>query len=85
MEIEQVVMTKLLGVMLDCKLLWSKHVDTTVAKMWRSLSIIKRWTNVQSCGQVPQRGTLENYNCLKTGQHGWPLNVHRELTLMTCM
>ena len=34
-------MTKLLGVALDCKLSWSKHVDTTVAKMGISLSIIK--------------------------------------------
>jgi hypothetical protein len=35
-EIEQVEMTKLLGVTLDCKLSWSKHIDTTVAKMGRS-------------------------------------------------
>ena len=41
-EIEQVEMTKLLGVTLDCKLSWSKHIDTTVAKMGRSLSVIKR-------------------------------------------
>jgi uncharacterized membrane protein len=27
--------------MLDCKLLWSKHIDTTVASMGISLSIIK--------------------------------------------
>ena len=27
---------------LDCILSWSKHIDTTVAKMGRSLSIIKR-------------------------------------------
>ena len=33
--------TKLHGVTLDCKLSWSKHVDTTVAKMGRSMSIIK--------------------------------------------
>ena len=33
--------TKLLGVTLDCKLSKSKHIDTTVAKMGRSLSIIK--------------------------------------------
>ena len=40
-EIEQVEVIKLLGVTLDYKLSWSKHVDTTVAKMGRSLSIIK--------------------------------------------
>ena len=32
----------MLGVTLDCKLSWSKHIDTVVAKMGRSLSIIKR-------------------------------------------
>ena len=41
-EIVKVEVTKLLGVTLDCKLSWSKHIDTTVAKMGRSLSIIKR-------------------------------------------
>ena len=40
-EIEQVEVTKLLGVKLDCKLSWSKHTDTTVAKMGRSMSIIR--------------------------------------------
>jgi hypothetical protein len=40
-EIEQVEVIKLLGVTLDCKLSLSKHVDTTVATMGRSLSIIK--------------------------------------------
>jgi hypothetical protein len=40
-EIENVEVTKLLGVTLDCKLSWSKHVATIVAKMGRSLSIIK--------------------------------------------
>ena len=40
-EIEQVEMTKLLGEKLDCKLSWSKHIDAVVAKMGRSLSIIK--------------------------------------------
>jgi hypothetical protein len=39
-EIEQVEETKLLGVTLDCKLSWSKHIDATVAKMGRGLSII---------------------------------------------
>ena len=39
MEIEQVEVTKLLGVTLDCKLSWSKHIDATVAKI---MSIIKR-------------------------------------------
>jgi hypothetical protein len=32
-EIEPVELTKLLGVTLDCKLSWSKHVDGTVAKI----------------------------------------------------
>jgi hypothetical protein len=41
-EIEQVEVTKLLGVTLDGKLTWSKHIDAVVAKMGRSLSIIKR-------------------------------------------
>ena len=41
-EIEQVEVTKLFGVTLDCKLSWSKHIDPTPAKMGRSLSIIKR-------------------------------------------
>jgi hypothetical protein len=33
-EIEE---TELLGVTLDCKLSWSKHNDTTIAKMGRGL------------------------------------------------
>ena len=40
-EIEQVEVNKLLGVTLNCKLSWSKYVDTTVANMGRRLSIIK--------------------------------------------
>ena len=41
-EIEQVDMTKLLGVTLVCKLSWPKHIDAVVVtKMGRSLSIIK--------------------------------------------
>ena len=41
-EIEEVEMTKLLGVTLDCKLSWSKHIDAVVAKMGRCLSI-RKW------------------------------------------
>ena len=41
MEIEQVEVTKRLGVTLDCKRSWSKHVDAALVKAERSLSIIK--------------------------------------------
>jgi hypothetical protein len=40
-ETEQVEETKLLWVTLNCKLSWSKHINTTVARMGRSMSIIK--------------------------------------------
>jgi hypothetical protein len=40
-EIEQFEVTKLIGVTMDCKLSWSKHIDTAVAKMGISLSIRK--------------------------------------------
>ena len=67
-EIEHIEVIKLLGVTLDCKLSWSKHIDTTnqikcylshtttVAKMGRSLSIIKRYSaflTTLSTRQVP--------------------------------
>ena len=40
--VEQVEATKLLGVTLDCKLSWSKHIDSMVVKLGRDLAIIKR-------------------------------------------
>ena len=40
--VEQVQETKILGVTLDCKLSWSKHIDSMVVKMARVLSVIKR-------------------------------------------
>ena len=66
-EIEQVEMTKLLGVPLDCKLSWSKHIDAVVAKMGRSLSIIKRcsaFLTALSTRQVLQALVLWHFdNC----------------------
>ena len=41
-SVEQVEETKLLGITLDCKLSWSKHIDSMVVKMGRGLAIIKR-------------------------------------------
>jgi hypothetical protein len=79
-----------------------KHIDTTVVKTGKSLSINKRYSTLtinkagptgpslshldycSYCGQVSQRGTWEIYNWLRTGQHGWPLNVHGGKTLLTC-
>ena len=39
--VEQVEGTKLLGVTLDCKLSWSKLIDSVVVKLGRGLSVIK--------------------------------------------
>ena len=41
--VEQVEETKILGVTLDCKLSWSKHIDLMIVKMGRGLSVIKRF------------------------------------------
>ena len=88
----------MLGVTLDFKLSWSKHIDTTVANMGRSLSIIKRYSTfltALSTRQVLQALVLSHLDYCPvvwsgviksdvlpiTGQHGWPLNVHGELTL----
>ena len=42
MAVEQVEETKILGVTLDCKLSWSKHIDSMVVTMERGLSVIKK-------------------------------------------
>ena len=62
MNNEEVEVTKLLGISLDCKLSLLKHVDTTVAKM-RSLSIIKPCSallKTLSTRQVPQALVLSH-------------------------
>jgi hypothetical protein len=40
--VEQVEEAKLLCVTLDCKLSWSKHIDSMVVKKGRGLAVIKR-------------------------------------------
>ena len=39
--VEQVEETKLFGVTLDCKLSWSKRIDSMLVKRGRGLSVIK--------------------------------------------
>ena len=105
-EIEQVEVTKLLGVTLDCKLSWPKHIDTTEAKMRRSPSIIKHcsaFLTTLSTRQVLQalvlsqldycsvlwsdatKKDLGKLDWLRTGRHGWSLDLLRDLTLIICM
>lgn len=42
-QIEQVYETKLLGIIDDSRLSWSKHIDSMCAKMGRAVTIIKRY------------------------------------------
>jgi len=44
-SIKQVKVTKLLGVTLDDKLSWSKHIDTIVNKMDKALAAVRRCRN----------------------------------------
>jgi hypothetical protein len=63
LEIEQVEVKKLLGVTLNCKLSWSKHIDKTVAKMGRNLAIIKHcsaFSTTPSTRQVLQALVLSH-------------------------
>ena len=64
-EIEQVEVTKLLGVTRNCKLSWSKHIDTTVARLGRSLSIIKRCSTFLTTSYTCK--TCEGYVCVFRG------------------
>ena len=68
-EIEQVE-NKLLGVTLDCKLSWSKHIDTVAAKIGRSVSIIKRcsaFLTTLSTRQVLVRSHLDYCSVVWSG------------------
>ena len=65
MAVEQVEVSKLLAVTMDCKLSWSKHIDTTVAKMGRSISMIKHCSTfftARSTMQVLQALVLSHLN-----------------------
>ncbi|XP_045546557.1 uncharacterized protein isoform X1 [Salmo salar] len=61
--VEQVEETNLLGITLDCKLSWSKHIDSMVVKMGRGLAAIKRcsaFLTPHSKKQVLQALVLSN-------------------------
>ena len=95
-EIEQVEVTKLLGVTMDCKLKMlmqqEKSVHSKALLCLLSNTINKAgptgpsfvapgllFSSVVRChkeGLCKGLWTLENCNWLRTGQHGWPLNVH---------
>lgn len=48
----QVQETKLLGVFLDERLSWSKHINKTVAKMGTGISVVKRYIKLlTNCSQ----------------------------------
>ena len=84
MEIELVEETKLLGVILDCKLSWSKHIDTTVARMRKRLSIIKRCAaalTALSTRQVLQALVLSHLDCCQVPQSGQLQNRAARLAL----
>jgi hypothetical protein len=92
-------MTKLIGVTLDCKLSWSKHIDAVVAKMGRSVYKKAMRCLLNTINKAGPTGPSFAtpwllFSCvvrchmakwLRTGQHGWPLDVHRKLILIICM
>ncbi len=41
--IQQVKEVKLLGITLDNKVSWSKHIENTVKKMRRAVAVVRRW------------------------------------------
>ena len=83
-EIEQAEMTKLLGVTLDCKLLLSKNIDAVVAKMGRSLSIIKRcsaFLTTLSTRQVLQALVLLHLDYCSVVWSGATKKGHRKIAI----
>ena len=72
-----------------------EHINSTVAKMWRSLSI-KLCVPNSTINKAGPRGPsfvapgllfsrVVRYLGKLHVTHRWPLKVHRELTLMICM
>jgi hypothetical protein len=50
--VKQVEAINLLGITLDCKLSWSKYIDSVVVKTGRGLSVIKRCTTLQKASSA---------------------------------
>ena len=78
-EIVQVQVTKLLEVMLYCKLSWSKLIHTTVAKMGRSMSMIRQCSIFLTALSTMQDLQALDFSYLDYGSVVWSGGTKKDL------
>jgi hypothetical protein len=83
-KLNLVEMTKLLEVTLHCQLSWSKHIDAVVAKIRRSLSIIKLCLNNTINKQVLQALVSTFLTTLSTSRSYRPWFRRTLTTVQSC-